>query len=146
MFHSIREFLSHYALSILAWLGVFLSPIAAIMWSVFALIFADFITGIVAAKRSCQRISSNRMGDTVIKMLLYQLAIIISYVFEQHIIPGVPLVRICAGYIGLTEVKSFFENINTVTGLNIWKYAKNYIRNKFKAQLDDFKEKDETTK
>ena len=116
------------------------------MRSVFALIGTDFVTGILAARKSGQPIRSNRMGDTIIKMFLYQLALIISYVFEQHIIPGVPLVRICAGYIGLTELKSFYENINTVTGLNIWKYAKSYIRNKFKKELDQFNDLDSSTK
>lgn len=138
MFHSVREFLSHYALSILAWLGVFVSPIFPVMASVFALIGADFITGIIAAKKSGQPIRSNRMGDTVIKLFLYELSLLIALIVEQHIIQGIPLVRITAGYIGLTEVKSFYENINTVTGLNIWTYVKTYIRNKFKKELDQF--------
>lgn len=123
------------------WVLAFTLPIQPIMWTVFALIAADFITGIISSIKlnGWRSIRSSRMGDTVIKLFLYELSLILSYVCELYILPYIPLVRIVAGFIALTELKSFAENVGKATGKDsFYKYIKSYIKSKFKSESDIF--------
>ena len=47
--------------------------------------------------------------------------------------PGIPVAKITAGYIGLTEFKSNLENISEGTGIDIWNYVIDEI-NKLKGK------------
>lgn len=119
------------------WLIAFISPIQEILITVFALIVFDFITGVMSAVKSkgWKSIRSSRMGDTVIKLLLYEIGLIIGYACELYLIPAVPLVKIVSGFIALTELKSLSENIGVITGKgNFFPYVKAYIKSKFKSE------------
>lgn len=103
-----------------AWLGVFLAPVKAIMLAVSALIIFDLISGIWASLKSGRKITSNGIRRTVTKTLAYQATIITSLIMEQYFIPGVPVIRVVAAMIAVTEFKSFLENTAEITGLDLW--------------------------
>lgn len=97
-----------------------LAPIHTLMAAVGVLIAADFITGIMAARRRGEPITSRAMGRTVYKCLGYQLAVISGFALEALIPGGLPIAKLCAAAIGLSEFKSLGENVRTLTGVDLW--------------------------
>lgn len=99
-----------------------LAPIQAVMLSVGFLIFADLVTGIWAALKRGEKVSSAAMRRTVSKMVVYQLAVIGAFVLETHLLGGLlPATKIVAGVIGLVEFKSMLENSGAIVGGDIFK-------------------------
>jgi len=93
------------------------APIYAIMASVGFLIFADLILGIVAAKKRGEKIKSSAMRRTVSKILVYQLAIMTGFICETYLIGGlIPISKLVAAVIGSVEIKSIFENCDSING------------------------------
>jgi phage-related holin len=120
----------------IVWAGVFISPVKTLMVTTFCLIIVDFITGLWAASKEKQKISSSRMSDTFIKLVLYQLAIIVGYYVEKHMLNFIPIIKIISAFIGLIELKSFFENVSRITGKdNLWKFIRVVLKNKLKSEL-----------
>ena len=99
----------------------FLSPIKWLMIGVGVLTFIDLVTGIYAANKR-EKITSQKLARTVAKVMWFQVAILLSRMFEIIFVPGIPVAKITAGYIGLTEFKSNMENISEATGIDIWNY------------------------
>ncbi len=55
-------------------------------------------------------------------MLAYQLAIITGFVLEKYLIDGmVPVAKMVAAVIGITEFKSILENTEAITEKKIFK-------------------------
>lgn len=98
----------------------FLAPIQMTLFAVGFLILADLISGMWAAKIRKEKITSNGLRNTVTKFGAYQLCIITAFVVEQVLVPELPIVKVLSAMIGITETKSFFENMNVITGLNVW--------------------------
>lgn len=99
-----------------------LAPIHAVIVTVGILIFADLATGIWAAKKRGDEISSARMRDSITKMLVYQTVIITGFLVETYLIGGlVPVVKLVAAVIGMVELKSLIENANQILGQDLFK-------------------------
>lgn len=97
---------------------VVLLPIKSIMLAVFCLVLADFVTGVWASIKEGRRITSHGFKKSISKLIAYEAAIIMSFVIESYLFSGFPLIKIASGLIALTEGKSFFENINRITGVD----------------------------
>lgn len=119
MRHVLDELLA-VSLKFFSMLALILLPVRSVMIAVSVLIIADLITGVWAAKKEGERITSNAFGRTITKTLLYQLAIVVSFVLETYLLDGIPVVKVLAGLIGLKEGKSFFENLHRITGIDFW--------------------------
>lgn len=101
---------------------VLLAPIKAVMLTVGFLIFLDALTGIWAALKRKEAITSAALRRTISKMIIYQLAVISGFLIEKHLFAGdLPVTKIVAGFIGLVEFKSILENGNTILGTNIFR-------------------------
>jgi len=99
-----------------------LAPIHAVMISVGFLIVADLVTGIVAAKKRGEKVSSAAMRRTVSKILVYQLAVISGFLLEHYLMGDImPVAKLVGGVIGMVEFKSILENSNTIVGTDIFK-------------------------
>jgi Bacteriophage holin family len=99
-----------------------LAPINAILVSVFILIFSDLFTGILAAKKRKEKISSAAMRRTISKILVYNIAVITGFLLERYLLSDlIPISKLIAGVIGLVEFKSILENCNTILGQNLFK-------------------------
>lgn len=99
-----------------------LAPIHAVMITVGFLIFADLITGIWAAKKRGEKISSAVMRRTVSKIVIYQMAVVGGFLLETYLLSGLlPVSKIVAGVIGLVEFKSMLENSNSIMGGDLFK-------------------------
>lgn len=99
-----------------------LAPIHSILITAFALVVVDMITGIWAALKSGQKISSAKLRHTVSKLLIYQIAIITAWLVETYMhLDFIPAVKLVSAMIGLVELKSVIENCNIISGQNIFK-------------------------
>lgn len=94
-----------------AFLIAFLTPIQAILIAVLCLTVFDTITGIWAAYRRKEPITSCRMRQCLSKVLIYNISIIIAHMMNTYLITWLPIVKIIASLIGLIEGLSFFENV-----------------------------------
>lgn len=99
-----------------------LAPIHSVLIVVGILIVVDTITGVWAAIKSGQTITSARLRDTITKMLLFQLAVITGFLLEKYLLADLlPVSKLIAGIIGVTEGTSILENINKIRGDNLFK-------------------------
>lgn len=107
----------------IALLGV-LAPAKALLISVGFLIIADLVTGIWAALKRKEKISSAAMRRTVSKIVIYNLAVISGFLVETYMLENfVPTSKIVASVIGLVELKSILENCNYILGQDLFKLA-----------------------
>ena len=98
-----------------------LAPIQAVLISAGVMIFADLFTGMLAARKKGEKISSAAMRRTISKILIYETAIICGFLLETYLLSSlIPVSKLVAGVIGLVEFKSILENCNAVLGQNIF--------------------------
>lgn len=130
----VLEFIS----GLFAALVLLLTPIHPVIISVGVLIFADAFIGIWAAYKRGERISSKRMGDSIVKMLVYQLVLISGYLVQTYLLSDfIPVVKLAAGYIGMVELKSLLENSSTILGRDIFKEIISKLGSKSDKNPDD---------
>lgn len=116
---------SSFLLALLA----FISPIKWLIVGVGALILLDTVSGLYRVYKLKQEISSKRFGHIVSKFLLYNIAIISGYILQLMIgLDILPLAKIISCAIGLTELKSITENVNQITGIDLWKFVISYLK------------------
>jgi hypothetical protein len=125
---------------VLAGLVLMLAPIHPVIISVGILIFADVVFGVWAAIKKGERISSKRLGHTIGKLFVYQGMIITGFFVETYLIGGsVPIVKMCAGFIGMVEFKSLLENASAILGRDLFKDVIDKLGSKSDKNPDDAK-------
>lgn len=93
------------------------APAKGMVLTALVLVIMDMITGILASRKLKQPITSAGIGRSIVKTLVYEAAILLAFLTQQYLTgPEVPVSNIVAGLIGLTELKSVMENLNTVSG------------------------------
>ncbi len=98
------------------------TPIKPMLLVVGFLILIDLFTGILRSLKVREKITSTKLRRTIGKMLAYQLAIITGFVLEKYLIDGmVPVAKMVAAVIGITEFKSILENTEAITEKKIFK-------------------------
>ncbi len=99
-----------------------LAPIRAVVIATVVLVFIDLITGIMAAKKQGKKITSSGFNRTIAKLFLYQTAILMAFLVQQYFTGDTfPASKIVSALIGLTELSSVLENINILSGTNLFK-------------------------
>jgi predicted transcriptional regulator len=107
--------------ALVASIAVF-APIQAVIIITGALVFADLITGILAARKRGDKINSAGLGRTVTKTTVYLTAVCMGFLVEKYMINEIiSISKIVSGIIGMVELKSLMENLNTIHGQNIFK-------------------------
>ena len=97
-------------------------PIKATLITVMVLTVADLISGIMASRKEGKKITSSGLKRTIIKTTVYELVVMLGFLTERYMIgDALPVVKILAGFIGLTELKSVLENIERISGMPIIK-------------------------
>lgn len=95
------------------------------------LIVSDTITGILAAHKRGEKITSQGFSRTIYKLFIYNLAIVLGFLMEKFVLlEVVPVVKAIVLVIGVTEFKSFLENFESITGINLLDKLKQYIHHK----------------
>jgi hypothetical protein len=108
--------------TLLSWISSFIISVATFLSFTFIIVLVDLYTGRMAAKHRGEAIMSSKYRNSVRKYILYMIGILISELFIRTFTLPIPLTYMVAGVIALTEIKSIFENIETVTGVRLWSY------------------------
>lgn len=94
-----------------------IAPIKAAVIVCGILVLADTITGIGAAAKRGEPIRAARMRRVVTKTLIYQAAILTSFLCERYLLDGtLPLSKLVSGIVGVVEMKSILENLDSISG------------------------------
>lgn len=116
-------------------LTAFYSPIAALLVTCFAFTVADMFYGIKVAYKQKKKIHSNKNWKGTITKLLDEWAIIsLARMLEYSILGGDQGVFILTGgatvIIGLTEMWSILENLNTLNPDGPWRALGKFLKKK----------------
>lgn len=112
------NFLKYVAASLIA----ILAPAKALLISVGFLVIADLATGIWAAYKRKEKISSAAMRRTITKAVVYQVAVISAFLVETYMLENIfPVSKVVASVIGLVELTSILENANKILGQDLFK-------------------------
>jgi predicted transcriptional regulator len=92
------------------------------MVTALVLILADLATGVMAARKRKEKITSAGIRRTVSKILVYETAIALAFLAQTYMTgETVPVCNIVTGLIGMTEFLSVLENLNSISGKNLLK-------------------------
>lgn len=106
---------------LLACIAVF-APIKAAILTVVVLVIADLITGMLAAKKRGEKITSAGIKRTVGKVLLYETALCLGFIVQQYLTGDIlPASKLVSAIIGLAELKSVLENLDSLSGTSLYK-------------------------
>lgn len=109
-------------IKLLVVIATVLAPIKGALITCGMLVIIDLITGIWASKIRKEAITSAGIRRTVSKLFVYEIAIILAYFTEGYLTGAdVPVLKVVTGLVGVTELLSCLENINTISGTNVLK-------------------------
>lgn len=98
------------------------APIKAIIITTLLMIVVDLITGILAARKRGEPISSAGIRRTFTKFTIYMTGILVGFLAETYMLDGfIAISKIAAGLISVIEMKSIFENLDKINGISIFK-------------------------
>lgn len=98
------------------------APIKMVLLVTGVLIFADLVTGIIAARKRKEPITSAGLRRTVTKVFIYNAAIMLGFLAETYMLDGfLPISKIASSLIALVECKSLYENLDEIRGGNLFK-------------------------
>lgn len=101
---------------LLATMAVF-APIKPAVITVMVLTIIDLITGVIAAKRRQEPITSAGFGRTIVKILVYEAATLCAYLAQKYLVLDImPVCTLVTSLIGITELKSVLENLDSISG------------------------------
>lgn len=98
----------------------FLFPIGGFLIFTGCVVICDTITGIIAAKKRGEIITSYGLRRTTEKMILYFIAIMLAEGIRITFIENVDVAYFVAFVIAVTEFKSNIENIESITHIKLW--------------------------
>lgn len=99
-----------------------LAPIQAALITVLALILVDLVTGVLAAYKRNEPITSSGLRRTLTKLFVYEIALVFSYIAQHYLIgDSIPVMKLISSMVGLVELKSVLENLNSISGTDLLK-------------------------
>jgi hypothetical protein len=103
---------------ILSVISVF-APIKSLLITTAVLIGVDLVTGIMAAKRQQVPITSSGLRRSVSKLFVYNVAIMTAFLAETYVSDVLPIMKLMASLVSMTEILSIYENLNIISGNNL---------------------------
>lgn len=104
-----------------ALVGIF-APIKEVLATVMVLILLDLATGIYAAHKRGESINSSAIRRTVSKIFVYETAIIAGFLAQAYLVKDlIPVASLIGSVVGLVELKSVLENLNSISGTDLLK-------------------------
>lgn len=93
------------------------APIKPMAIASLAIVFLDLISGLLAARKQKQPITSSGLKQTIIKAFVYEFALILAFIVQTYLMQNsMPLTNLVATLIGCTELKSVAENLEIISG------------------------------
>ena len=98
------------------------APIQGVITTVLVLTMIDLITGLCAARKRQEKITSRGLRRTVAKILVYEIACACAFLTQLYLTgPLLPCLSLLTTLIGVVELKSILENLDTCYGESIFK-------------------------
>jgi len=124
-----RFSMKQWVINILIGVGAVLSPIVPLFATVCILIACDFVFGLYRAYKTNQEISSRKMGHTISKVLLYNIAVLTVFMIEKYVMDGnAPYAKIIVGVIAMVELKSIDESFKLIFGYSLYDSFKDKLK------------------
>ena len=123
------------------WFLAIIVPIYDLTGALIVLIVIDLITGIGASLKNQVKFKWEKIVNTFTKVIIYSLMLLAGWVVESKIMPAIPLMRLVAGFLALTELRSILGNFKNIFGLDMWEYIRSAIRNQKISDLPESKGK-----
>lgn len=122
------EFFLAKASALIVYFAALIAPMRATMAALLILVICDFLTGIykVVKFKGWEAVKSAKMGKSITKLVMYYLAIVAGLACEI-ITPGIPFTKVATGFVAVVELKSIYENVGAITGVNIWVAVREYL-------------------
>ncbi len=112
-----KDYFCYFMISIFS----ILTPIKEVSLTLVLLIVTDFIFGITRAVKLKETITSRKMSRSIAKILFYNIVILLLYYTNIYIFEtGLPLEKLGAGLICLTELRSIDESWQLLFGWSLW--------------------------
>ncbi len=92
------------------------APIQAILVTTSVMILGDFITGVLAARKRGEEITSAGFRRSISKLLVYEVALMMGFLAERYMIDFIPVTKMISSLVALTEIKSIYENLDSIQG------------------------------
>ncbi len=106
-----------------------LAPATPLFLTASLLIVSDFIFAIWRCHKTGVTITSRKMSNIIPKLLLYNIAILLSFLVEVYVLDkGVPLSKIAVGVIAMVEGKSIDESFKLLFGYSIYETMMKKVR------------------
>ncbi len=97
-----------------------IAPAANLMFAIGFLVVSDFVTGVLAARKREEQISSKRMRNSITKGIGYMVAILVAYMMQKIFIKDFEVMKIVAALVAFIELKSIDENLESMTGKSLF--------------------------
>lgn len=97
------------------------APIQSLLMTTGIMIFIDFITGVLAAKKRGEPITSAGFRRSLTKIFVYEAALMLAFLAETYMSDILPFVKMAAAMISIVELKSIYENLNGISGEDLLK-------------------------
>ena len=99
----------------------FISPLFPLAILVSTLIGTDFVFGIYRAYKTKQEINSRKMGHTISKLFLYNLAVLSVFMLEKLVFgTDTQFTKVVVGVVAMVELKSIDESFRILYGFSIY--------------------------
>ena len=140
MIYKIITYLATFSLAII-------TPVQDALIAIMVLVLCDAITGIAASMKEKQEFSSRRLKQTVVKIFLYEITILMTSLAEQHMFGSTfPIIKTTLGVIGLVELTSLVENLSRYTDNNVAKIISAKLRDMLNTPITMNKYKEDENK
>lgn len=106
-------------LKLLIVIGSILAPVQPMLISAASFIILDLLTGVAAAIKQKEKLTSAGLQRTVVKLFVYGTVIVLGFVAQTYLVKDIQIVNLITSYVGLTELVSIAENINILGGGNL---------------------------
>ena len=116
------ELIKVYLLTFLYWIFVYFQPTLEFMLLVGFFVVMDTITGIAAAVKLDQPITSKKFRAIFPKYIVYGCAVLVAHVLQKQFFPDFPAMKIVSGFVAYSELMSIDENIQKITGFSVFKF------------------------
>jgi len=130
--HPMSKFMTLFWLGYLSALSAtilaFLIPIKQFIILCTCLVIVDAVTGVIAARKAGNKIVSRGFWRTVVKFLVYFLAILSAEGMRVTFEDSIPLTYVVSFAICVTEFFSVLENVEKITGAKILGPVKGLFR------------------
>lgn len=116
-----REKVLKYFYAGLIWISIYFSSTLPFLLTVGFFVIADMVSGIISARKKGEVMQSRKLKQTVYKFIAYGIAIMVSFLIEKQFLGDFPGMKLISGFIAYVELKSINENIQCITGVNLFK-------------------------